>query len=225
MDYDRILLDIETQKDFFQPGGSCYTQKAGEALRQIDHLFAFAKAERIPVISTLLRVRPGEQGPLASVPHCVEGTEGEEKVARTILPSSIDLGLRNSTDLPPNLLEDYQQVIFEKRDTDLFAHARAERLITELGPSRWIICGAGMARGIVEAAVGLRARGHEVTLASDAALHLRDEMAEMAARRMAAKEVQILPTAEIVGEEFIRRRNAKTTRRRSRKSSKQKVPA
>jgi nicotinamidase-related amidase len=213
---DRILLDIETQKDFFLPNGSCYTKQAGKARARIYDLFAWARAEDVPVVSTVLRVRPGEQGPLCRKPHCIDGTEGEQKVPRTILRNHVDFGLRNSTDLPEDLLEQHQQVIFEKRNTDLFAHARAERLITELEPTTWVICGAGLAQGIFEAAVGLRARGHEVQLASDAVAHLKDSQAEMAIRRMIAKDVQVAKTQDIIAKarEEARRRQLRRRRRK-----------
>ncbi|MFP4140477.1 MAG: isochorismatase family protein [Planctomycetota bacterium] len=222
---DRILLDIETQRDFFLPGGRCYTKQAGKARARIYDLFAWVRAEDVPVISTVLRVRPGELGPLCRKPHCIDGTEGEQKVPRTILRSHVDFGLRNSTDLPEDILETHQQVIFEKRNTDLFAHARAERLITELGPRKWIICGAGLAQGIFEAAVGLRSRGHDVQLASDAVAHLKDAQAEMAIRRMIAKDVEIVQTDEIIAQAREDARKRRAERRRRRLQESRKVPA
>jgi len=193
----RILLDIETQRDFFLPGGSCYTRGARGAARRIYELFRWARRNRIPVISTVLRVRPNERGPLAPVPHCIDGSRGEQKLSRTVLPRRINLGLRNTTDLPADLWN-YQQILFEKRCTDLFLHARAERLITELPMTTFVICGAGVAGGIVQAAIGLRFRGFEVILASDAVLDLGDPLAEMAYRRMAAKGVVFARTWEIL---------------------------
>jgi len=195
---DRILLDIESQRDFFRPGGSLYRPGAAKIARQIYRLFAWARAWRIPVISTVLRVRLGEVGPLAAVPHCVEGTDGERKLPRTILPQHINLGLRNTTDLPAHILEHHQQVIFEKRFTDIFAHLRAERLITELPPVTFVLCGAGLAHGILRAAVGLRARGMDVILAEDASLDIDAEAAGMARRRIRAKGVLFASTDEIV---------------------------
>ena len=141
---------------------------------------------------------------MAKVPHCIDGTDGEHKLSRTVLPRRINLGLRNTTDLPPHLLRDYQQIIFEKRNTDIFVHARIERLITELPPATFIICGAGVAKGIAEAAIGLRYRGFGVILAKDAALDLDDELAEMASRRMEAKGVIFAPTGEIVAPKGVR---------------------
>ncbi|KPK45413.1 MAG: hypothetical protein AMK72_11075 [Planctomycetes bacterium SM23_25] len=161
-------------------------------------MFAWAKAEGIPVLSTVLRVRRNERGPLADVPHCVEGTQGERKIPRTILPRRIDLGLRNTTDLPNDLFDRYQQVIVEKRHTDIFAHARIERLLTELSAGTFVVFGVGLAHGIAQAAIGLRSRGFGVILAEDAVLDLGDDLAPMAARRMEAKGVIFVPAREIV---------------------------
>jgi len=194
----RILLDIEVQKDFFDSGGNCYSAENRRAFAQIRRLFKWARACNVPVMSTLLRVRSGWRGPLSPIPHCVDGTDGEHKMRGTILPSRINLGLRNTTDLPLHLFDRYQQVVFEKRHTDIFAHARAERLLTELDPRTFILCGAGVARGIAEAAIGLRSRGFPVVLASDAVADLDDPLAEMACLRMEAKGVVFVPTREII---------------------------
>jgi len=197
MGYNLILLDIETQRDLFLPGGSCYSRKAGRAAKNVYALFAWVRKHRIPVVSTVLRVRRGLRGPLADVPHCVDGSPGERKLSKTLLRRRINLGLRNTTDLQAHIFRQYQQVIFEKRDTDIFAHARIERLISELPNCTFVICGAGLAKGIVQAAVGLRNLGFGVILARDAVLDLGDELADMAYRRMRAKGVVFARTSEI----------------------------
>lgn len=196
MDHLRMLLDVETQADLFQCG--YLTSETELTIERVYRLFDWARDENIKVMSTVLRVRAAERGPLSEKPHCIEGTEGEQKLPGTILPQRINLGLRNSTDLPSDLFGRYQQVIFEKRDTDIFKHARAERLLTELGPATFIICGAGVAHGIVQAAVGLRSRGFSVVLARDAVLDLGDPLAPMAYLRMEAKGVVFADTSEIV---------------------------
>ena len=198
MRYEKILLDIEAQRDFFSPGGSCYVPEASLAARRIRRLFRWARREQIPVLSTVLRVRPGRRGPLAPVPHCVEGTDGEKRIYGTLLRRHVDLGMRNTTDLPRDIFGEVQQVIFEKRHTDIFLHARAERLLTELDAGGFVVCGAGSARGIVEAVIGLRQRGFKMLLAADAILDLDDPRAEMAWLRMVAKGAVPLSTDEIV---------------------------
>lgn len=205
---ERVLLDVETQRDFFCPGGSCFKPEALKALKNIYALFDWARREQIPVLSTVLRVRPQEIGPLAPVPHCIDDTWGEQKLPRTALPHRINMGLLNTTDLPDDLLSTYGQVIIERRETDLFAHARAERLITELPHTTFVICGAGVARSIAQAAIGLRTRGFGVILAKDASLDLGDPGAAMARSRMEAKGVVFAPAHEIVAPRIAKRRVA-----------------
>ena len=195
---DLVLLDIESQRDFFSPDGALYQPDSAAVYRQISRLFAWVRANGIPVISTLLRLRPGQLGALSRKPYCVDNTEGEQKMPRTILARRINLGLLNTTDLPDHILRRYQQVIFEKRDADIFAHARIERLITELPPCTFVLCGAGISAGIFNAAIGLRSRGFPVILASDAALSIRPEQAHVAHLRMAAKGVAYATTESII---------------------------
>lgn len=211
MKFERVLMDIEAQHDFFVPTGSCYTKDAAAAARHIYSLFRWARANQVPVISTVLRVRREDRGPLTARPHCIEGSEGERKLLRTVLPKRVNLGLRNVTDVPVGVFDQYQQVVFEKRNTDIFAHAAAERLLTDITAATFVLCGAGLACGIVEAAIGLRTRGFGVILASDAVVALGHPLEEMACRRMEAKGVIFVPTEKIV--ELIPRPSAEAIRR------------
>ena len=194
----RIILDIETQRDFFHPAGACFTPEALPVARNIYRLFRLARKRHVPVLSTLLRVRPDRLGPLATRPHCVEGTPGELKMTRTLLTSRIDLGLRNVADLPPAIFRQFQQVIVEKRDTDIFKHARIERLITEMPPTTFILCGAGVGQGIAQAAIGLRSLGFGVIIARDAVLTTDGPQYILPMERMEAKGAVLLPTDKIV---------------------------
>jgi len=198
MRYERILLDLEVQRDFFYPTGRCYSKNAARVARKIRRLFKWARENRIPVISTLLRVPRGRRGPMGPMPHCIMGTDGERKLPRTALPSRLNFGLRGITDLPEDILSRYQQVIFEKRHTDIMVHPRIERLVTELEPATFVICGAGVTQGVVQAALGLRSRGFGVILASDAVIALGDGDVEMAILRMEAKGVILRPTRRII---------------------------
>jgi nicotinamidase-related amidase len=115
-----------------------------------------------------------------------------------VLAGCVDLGLRNVTDLPEDIFERHRQVVVEMRFTDIFSHGRIERLLTELDAETFVVCGAGSARGIVEAVIGLRHRRFEVVLAADAILDLDDPGAEFAWLRMVAKGAVPLSTKEIV---------------------------
>ena len=198
MGYERILLDMEVQRDFFCRTGRFYSKTNGQALKHIKELLKWANIQRVPVISTLLRTDrslPCREHP----PYCIEGTEGELRVPRTVLRNHIAFGTRRTTDLPECILDHYQQVIFEKRSLSILSSLRVERLLTQLsGSGTFILCGAGVAGGIVQAAITLRSRKFGVILADDAVADLGDPDTEMARRRMAAKGVIFCPTATII---------------------------
>lgn len=202
-DKDFILIDLETQRDFFMPDGSFYTPRAGEVRKNIYTLFDWARCEHIPVISSVLRFHPGDLGPLGSRPHCVEGTSGERKLLNTTVHPMIDLGMRNSTDLPDNLFDCYNQIIIEKRASDLFLHARAERLFTEfMGSGKcFVLCGADVAGGLTLTALGLRNRGFGVVLAADGFVSPgKWDSANLEIPRMQAKGVVFMRTQDIISD-------------------------
>ncbi len=194
-----VLLDIATQADFFLPGGSMYTREATGVRLQVYKLFKWARQNHYPIISTVLRVSPNRIGPMGHIPHCVEGTYGERKLSKTLISPHIDLGMRNITDLPEDILQQYRQVIFEQRSTDIFDHARADRLLSELlRPMTFVVCGAGVSFGISQAAIGLRNRGYGVVVPSNAVLDFGSHHTKRASKRMGAKGVVFLPTEKII---------------------------
>ncbi len=198
MGYERILLDMEVQKDFFCRSGRFYSKTNSQVLKHIKELLKWARGESVPVVSTMLRVYRSESGPHCP-PYCREGTEGELRVPRTTLPNYIAFGTRRTTDLPEAILDNYQQVLFEKRELNILSNLRVERLLTELsGNATFILCGAGLAEGIAKAAITLRSRRFGVILATDAVADLGDPDADMAMRRMSAKGVVFCPTATII---------------------------
>jgi nicotinamidase-related amidase len=189
------------QRDIFVPGGSLYRPEHRKAAANIYRLFDWAKAGGVPVISSVLLVRLGRRGPLSDKPHCVEGTPGEQKLARTLLPRRVNLGFSHNADLPRDVFSQMQQVIFESRDVDLFNHARFERLITELPePFEFVLCGASIPLGIKQAVLGLRNRHHGVVIAEDAVVDLGHPLAEMSWLQILAKSSRPLPTVQIIHE-------------------------
>ena len=198
MEHKRFLLDIDTQLDFFSPAGSRYAPWSPEVAANIRSLFTWALQRQIPIISTVLRVRPSESLLMGPEPFCLEGTAGEGKLPGTIAPNYIDLGMRNSTDLPRDIFARHRQVIFEKRVTDIFSHPALERLVTEAGPAEYIICGTGMATGLLPAVLGLRHRDLDVVLATDAIIDSEDEVTKNAYRRMETKGAIFSLTNELI---------------------------
>jgi len=206
-----IMIDLHVQRDLFAPGGSLYTRANSRATANVYRLFQWARMTGVPILSPVLLVRPGRQGPFGRAPHCIEGSGGEVKLARTLLSRRVNLGLSHTADLERGLFSKYAQIIFETRDTNILHHAKFERLIAELnGQHTFVLCGATIARGILEAVLGLRRYGHRVFVAEDAVLELDLPDTEMAWLRVVAKDAICLGTDQIV-------RELAATRRRRRR--------
>jgi len=199
MDEQPVLIDVHVQKDLFLRGGSLYRPQTANVTANVYRLFRWARTHRIPVISMLLQVRARRRGPFGRRRHCVEGSGGEVKPSRTLLTRRVNLGLAHTPDLPEDIFDQYQQVLFETRNVDPFAHQKFERLITELPQDRrFILCGATVASGIKQTVLGLRSRGYDVVIAEDAVLGLSEPGTNMAWLQMLAKNAEPRSTDEIV---------------------------
>ena len=212
MQYERILLDFETQRDYFDACGKCVYKNADRVISNVRRLFKWVRREHVPVISTMLWTPQSRDATLGDNSVCVAGTPGSKKVGGTILPKHIIFDYRNSTDLPCALFESYQQVVFESRFSDIFAHPRIDRLVTQLGPSTYIICGATLDASVIQAVLGLRSRGASVIVVRDAVLVPDGYDAEMGYRRVAAKGAVLCSTSQVITQGI-----PGTKRRRSRR--------
>ena len=197
MEQKIILLDIDTQEDFLLPAGSLYTGQAELIRSNICKLFGWAKRNCVPVLSTVLRLSPNQAGPYGTRKHCIDATHGELKLSQTLLKSHVNLGSRNIGDLPNNLFEEYQQIIVERHFMDIFQHHRLERIIMQNRHAQFIVTGAGLCRSVVQAVIGLCARGIRTIVPVDAVLNIINEDTEMVYKRMQAKNAIITHTHEI----------------------------
>lgn len=192
------LLDLETQVDFFARGGLMGHQIARDVTRNITSLFIWASNNDIPIISTIVEFQNKWDCPYPTK-MCMENTTGVKKLPQTITKQHIKYGPRNITDFSEDIFDQYRQVIFEKRDTDIFNHQRIERMITDFQSGRFIVCGVGIAYSIVQAVVGLRSRGFPVVVASDAILPVAVQAEqELSIMRMLAKGAVFSKTVNIV---------------------------
>jgi len=193
----RVLVDIDTQYDLFNHSAQDITV----LLRRIRRLMAWARVQHIPVISTALaRPRPENNViPPGSLNNCMEGTFGQRKISYTQLPTRIRFGAENRLDLPRNLLGQYQQIIFEKRTEDPFAHPRADRLLTELKIEEFILFGMGIDKAIKAAALGLLYRRKQVLIVTDAVNSADRRTTIMSLRQMEAKGARLVTTESLTG--------------------------
>ena len=125
-----------------------------EKLRQT---FAWAASAGLPIVSSVESHRPSE--PLHEFPlHCIDGTPGQEKLPFTLLQPWTIVETDNYLSLPPDLRENYRQIIFRKRTKDILSNPKADRFLTGMVADAIILFGVGIERAVKGLALGLLAQ-------------------------------------------------------------------
>jgi nicotinamidase-related amidase len=194
--WNRVLVDICTQRDFLDPGGILQVANREAVVPRIEQVFQWAQRAGIGTFSSVESHRPSE--PLAGFPlHCIDGTAGQEKLPFGFLQPWILVEVDNCLSLPPDLRENYHQLIFRKRARDVLSNPKADRFLTQLSADEFILFGVGLERAIRSLALGLLARHKTVTVVGDACGYWSAADADLALRQLAAKHIKIVSAEEL----------------------------
>ncbi|MHC4585216.1 MAG: cysteine hydrolase family protein [Planctomycetota bacterium] len=198
---ERILIDIDTQKDFFLADGTARIRNHRRILANIHRIVAWARIKHIPMISTVQIYYNGD-----GFKHicCIAGTEGQKKIRYTLRNRRTSFPAADCTDLPSEILKQYDQVILHKRCFDPFEEPRADRMLTELLADEFILIGASAEVAVKATALGLLARRKKVTVLVDATGSHNKAKANIAFRQMWAKGAELIETKELVGLSHLR---------------------
>jgi len=189
----QVLIDVNTQKDFFLDDGKARVGNRRRILSHIRRVMALARVKKIPVIS-ISEVHPENNGG-----YCVDGTEGMQKIHYTLLSNHASFAADNNTDLPVDLLRRYHQIILHKRCVDPFDEPRIDRLLSEIRANEFVLIGA-CAEGAIEAtALGLLQRGKRVSVVVDAIGAQDKQKAKHSLRKIAAKGARLIETKKLAG--------------------------
>jgi nicotinamidase-related amidase len=199
----RVLIDISTQRDIFLGAGKACIRNHRRVLTNLRRMIAWARHNNVPVISTCQVYSNNNGGSV--VDYCLDGTDGQRKIHYTLLQRRITFPADGHTDLPHDLLNNYDQVILHKRCTDPFDEPRIERLFSEIHAGEFILVGANAEDAVLATALGLLQRSKRVTVVIDA-IGSRDSRAgALALRKMQAKGARIVEARKIAGTTHLRR--------------------
>jgi nicotinamidase-related amidase len=193
----RILVDVDIQRDLFLGDGKRCVRNHRRVLANVRRVMAWARRQRIRQIS-LMTIRDsshhGHNGGF-----CMAGTKGVEKVHYTLRSRHADFEDNAGTDLPRQLLQDYDQVILYRHTEDPFEQPRIDRLLSETRATEFIVIG-GLAEGAVRSLVlGLLVRKRMVTLITDALGCCDKAAAEVALRQAHAKGAKLIDSKSLLG--------------------------
>jgi nicotinamidase-related amidase len=195
----QVIIDVNTQKDFFLDDGKARVGNRRRILSHIRRVMALARVKKIPVIS-ISEVHPENNNGV----YCIDGSDGMQKIHYTLMSNHASFAADNNTDLPVDLLRRYHQIILHKRCVDPFEEPRIDRLLSEIRANEFVLIGACIEGAIEATALGLLQRGKKVTVVVDAIGAQDKQKAKHALRKIAAKGARLVETKKLAGTSHLR---------------------
>lgn len=200
----RILVDVDVQRDMFMADGKMCVRNHRRVLANIRRVMAWTRTQRIRQISLAFLHDSNHHGSNGNGEFCVAGTPGVKKIRYTLRDRHINFGDDAGTDLPRQILQDYNQIILYRHTEDPFQQPRIDRLFSETRATEFIVVGS-LAEGAVRLLVlGLLVRKRMVTLITDALGNRDKAAAGLALRQMQAKGAKIVDSKTLFGTSHLR---------------------
>jgi nicotinamidase-related amidase len=194
----RVIIDVDTQKDFFLAGGVACVRNHRRILVNIRRLMAWARVHGLHIISTA-QIHQNGNGRSDKAHWCLEGTEGIRKIHYTLLSRRKSYDADGYTDFSKDVLKENDQLVLFKRCADPFKEPRAERVLTEIKADEFVIIGATVEDAVKATVLGLLQRGKKVTVVVDAVGSQDKNAADIAFRQMQAKGARLVETRSLAG--------------------------
>ena len=173
----RIVVDIDTQKHFFEPASAVCVNDHRQVLANVLRVVNWAQTHHVPRVSTMQRLDEKQFAPAD-----IGGETGQLKVDHTVRGRWLNFAPSDRTDLQPDILNRYQQVIFQKRCFNPFDEPKVDRMLSELSVDEFVLVGTATEGAVKATAIGLLSRGRKVTILTDAVGSYNKTIGELALR-------------------------------------------
>jgi nicotinamidase/pyrazinamidase len=187
------FLDVDTQVDFIEPSGKLYARGAEAIKPNLARLVAFARAEKIPLISSVDAHAERDSELSQYPPHCLRGTKGQEKLAETQSPRMTFVPSAATKTLPDPRTA---HVVLEKQVFPVFGNANAAAVLAKAGADTFYVFGVVTEVCVKAAVLGLLERGYAVRVVADAIWPIEPANGEAAKKEMVAKGARLVTTDE-----------------------------
>jgi nicotinamidase/pyrazinamidase len=191
----QVFFDVDTQVDFMTPTGKLYVPRAETIVPNLKKLMDFARAQKIPVLSSADAHTPDDPSFTQWPPHCVVGTPGQFRIPETSFPSAMVITNRPGRFEAPR--EWVGQFIIEKQEYDAASNVNFDAILESLGRRRFVVFGVATDYCVRSTVLGLRERGMPVDLVTDAIKEIKPEDGRKALEEMKAAGVRLVTTSEV----------------------------
>jgi nicotinamidase/pyrazinamidase len=163
-----VFWEVDTQKDFMQPGGKLYVPGAERLLPNIQRLTDAAREGRVFLVSHGCFHTKDDPEFAIFPPHCIKGTSGSAFVPEALTERVVRVPNEPTAALPQDLTA-YQQILLEKQTLDIFESRHVDDVLKRLSPdAKFVVFGVVTEYCVRLAAKGLLKRGRRVSLVDDA---------------------------------------------------------
>jgi len=192
-----VFVDVDTQVDFMLPGGRLFVPHAEEIIPNLRELMLWARAHKVPIVSTSDAHVPDDPEFGQWPPHCVAGTPGQRHIPETLFPDAVVIeNSAGAFHLPRGWVG---QIVVEKRVYDFTTNVNIEAILASLNQPRFVVFGVATEYCVRSSVLSLRKRNLPVAVVRDAIKSIGKEEGRKAVAEMAAAGAQLVTTAEVCG--------------------------
>lgn len=195
--FECVAIDLNTQNDFCDAMGARPVANLFGLIAQLRRTIAWTKRNQVPVVSSIDSHRSCELAGDAQRQCCVDGSAGQQKIGFTIFAQCANIEVDNTLSIPLNLFNEYQQVIFRKRSDDLLSNPKADRFLTQLPVTEYIVFGTTIECSVKALTLGLLSRNQRVAVIVDACGYWNKGRADLSLRQMDAKGATLLTVDDL----------------------------
>ena len=196
--HECVVIDVNTQRDFCDPNGAHPVVNLELLLPELRRVIAWTKRNYAPIVSSIDSHRRSEAVARGKSPCCVDGSLGQRKIAFTLFPDCAGVEVDNTLSVSLDLFRGHQQVIFRERADDLLSNPKADRFLTQLSASEFIVFGNALEGAVKALVLGLLCRHKKVTVLADACGYWNEASATLALRQTAAKGATIVTVDQLL---------------------------
>jgi len=202
-----VFWDVDTQRDFMEPGGALYVPGAEVLLPQLERLTRYARAQGITIVASMddhmdsdAELSPTPDFRRTFPPHCLRGTPGRQKIPATELRQPVVLENRpyERTELERLLPAQGAEIVITKQQFDVFSNPATTTLLTVLRPDTVAVYGVAQDVCVDQTIVGLIGHARRVLFVEDATRAIDPVAAERCAANWRQLGVAFTTTREIV---------------------------
>ncbi len=191
-----VFVDVDTQLDFMNPGGSLYVPGAEDIIDNIKKLFDYANEHKIAILSSIDAHKTDDPEFQTFPPHCIKDTPGNQKIEVAICNEHVIIE-NVKQDIAVAIL-DHQQIIVEKQTFNVFDNVNTDEILTKLNADNFVVFGVATEYCVKVVTLGLLKRGYNVSLVTDAIKAITEEGERNALKEMKDAGAVFTTTDEIL---------------------------